>query len=73
MWKPPAVQTDARLWTAATYYSILSRIPPVLLYVYGAIALLGAATLLWSLGDGKAGNFMFDGGSIREFTGVASS
>lgn len=66
LWKSPPTQTDARLWTAATYYSILTRLPPVLLYVYGSVALLGAATLLWSLGDGRAGNFMFDGGSIRE-------
>ena len=40
--------------------------PPLLLYVYGAVAVLGATTLFWSLGDGRAGNFMFDGGSIRK-------
>lgn len=70
LWKSPPTQTDARLWAAAAYYSILSRVPPSLLYVYGSVALLGASTLFWSLGDGKAGNFMFDGGSIREFFGV---
>jgi hypothetical protein len=37
-----------------------------LLYVHGLVVLLGSTTLLWSLGDGRAGNFMFDGGSIRE-------
>ncbi|KAI0086614.1 ER membrane protein SH3-domain-containing protein [Irpex rosettiformis] len=68
MWKSPSTQTDARLWTAATYYSILTRMPPLLLYVYGSVALLGATTLLWSLGDGRAGNFMFDGGSILLYT-----
>ncbi|KAH8102932.1 ER membrane protein SH3-domain-containing protein [Cristinia sonorae] len=63
LWKSPATQTDLRLWTSATYYSILSRMPPVLLYIYGGVVVLGGATLLWSLGDGRAGNLMFDGGS----------
>ncbi|GBE82635.1 Shr3 amino acid permease chaperone [Sparassis latifolia] len=64
LWKTPETQTDASLWTAATYYSILSRMPPTLAYVYAAITVLGGATLLWSLRDGSAGNLMFDGGSI---------
>lgn len=67
LWKSPATQSDARLWTAASYYSILTRVPAELLYVYSGVAALGGATLLWSLGDGRAGNFMFDGGSICEY------
>ncbi|TCD65359.1 hypothetical protein EIP91_002757 [Steccherinum ochraceum] len=63
LWKSPATQTDLRLWTSATYYSILSRMPLELLYLYGGVVVLGGATLLWSLGDGRAGNLMFDGGS----------
>ncbi|KAI0928014.1 hypothetical protein AcV7_009292 [Taiwanofungus camphoratus] len=64
LWKSPETQTDTRLWTAATYYSILSRTPPSLAYVYTAVTFLGGATILWSLKDGRAGNLMFDGGSI---------
>ena len=66
LWKSPETQSDARLWTAASYYAILSRVPPGLLYVYSGVALLGGATLFWSLGDLRAGNLMFDGGSICE-------
>lgn len=63
LWKTPETQTDLRLWTSATYYSILSRMPTGLPYVYGAVTFIGATTLLWSLGDGRAGNLMFDGAS----------
>ena len=66
LWKSPSVQSDPRLWTAATYYSILTRMPPMLGYVYVAVAVLGGVTLLWSLGDLRAGNLMFDGGSVCE-------
>ncbi|OCH89110.1 hypothetical protein OBBRIDRAFT_696828, partial [Obba rivulosa] len=64
LWKSPPTQTDVRLWTSAAYYSILSRTPPALAYVYAAVALAGGVTIAWSLGDGRAGNLMFDGGSI---------
>ncbi|KAI1788502.1 Shr3 amino acid permease chaperone [Ganoderma leucocontextum] len=64
LWKSPETQTDSRLWTAATYYAILMHGPPQLAYVYGIVAVLGAGTILWSLRDGRAGNLMFDGGSI---------
>ncbi|KAI0350235.1 hypothetical protein OH77DRAFT_1431235 [Trametes cingulata] len=64
LWKSPEKQTDVRLWTAATYYAILMHGPPQLAYVYVGVALLGAITILWSLRDGRAGNLMFDGGSI---------
>ncbi|GJE98147.1 Shr3 amino acid permease chaperone [Phanerochaete sordida] len=71
LWKSPETQSDARLWTAATYYAILSRVPPALLYVYSGVALLGGATLFWSLGDLRAGNLMFDGGSILLYSSAA--
>ncbi|KAH9890655.1 Shr3 amino acid permease chaperone [Cubamyces lactineus] len=64
LWKSPETQTDVRLWTAATYYTVLMHGPPQLAYVYAGVALLGATTILWSLRDGRAGNLMFDGGSI---------
>ena len=67
LWKVPSVQSDLRLWTAATYYSILTRMPPALGYVYVAVTVTGGVTLLWSLGDLRAGNLMFDGGSVREY------
>ena len=66
LWKSPSSQSDPRLWTAATYYSILTRMPPTLGYVYAVVATLGGVTLLWSLGDLRAGNLMFDGGSVCE-------
>ena len=40
---------------------------PALAYVYVAVATLGGLTLLWSLTDLRAGNLMFDGGSVCEF------
>ena len=46
--------------------------PPQLAYVYAAVALLGATTILWSLRDGRAGNLMFDGGSICELSAYLS-
>ncbi|PCH38444.1 hypothetical protein WOLCODRAFT_23379 [Wolfiporia cocos MD-104 SS10] len=64
LWKSPETQTDQRLWAAAAYYTILTRMPPPLAYAYAAVALAGGATILWSLRDGRAGNLMFDGGSI---------
>ena len=39
---------------------------PELGYLYAAVTLTGAVTILWSLRDGRAGNLMFDGGSICE-------
>jgi hypothetical protein len=62
LWKSPV--TDEHLWTAATYYSILVKGPPEILYFLSAVVILGAITILWSLRDGEAGNIMFDGGSI---------
>ncbi|KAF9457180.1 Shr3 amino acid permease chaperone [Collybia nuda] len=65
LWKSPV--TDEHLWTAASYYSILAKGPPEILYFLTAIVLIGGITILWSLRDGEAGNIMFDGGSIFLF------
>lgn len=62
------MQTDARLWSAAAYYAVLARMPAWLAYMYAAVAGIGALTILWSLRDGRAGNLMFDGGSICAYT-----
>jgi hypothetical protein len=65
LWKSPA--TDQNLWIAATYYSIIANGSERIQYVVAAIVVLGATTILWSLRDGRAGNLMFDGGSIFLF------
>ncbi|KAJ3908581.1 hypothetical protein F5879DRAFT_316830 [Lentinula edodes] len=62
LWKSPT--NDQNLWTAATYYSIIANGPAQIQYAVAAVVLLGATTILWSLRDGRAGNLMFDGGSI---------
>ncbi|KZT67792.1 hypothetical protein DAEQUDRAFT_713051 [Daedalea quercina L-15889] len=64
LWKSPETQTDARLWAAAAYYAVLAHMPAWLAYTYAGVAGVGALTILWSLRDGRAGNIMFDGGSI---------
>jgi len=64
LWKSPV--TDEHLWTAASYYSILANGPSEILYFLAGVAILGGSTILWSLNDLRAGNIMFDGGSICE-------
>ncbi|KAG6911485.1 hypothetical protein DXG01_014559 [Tephrocybe rancida] len=65
LWKSPV--TDEHLWTAATYYSILAKSPPEALWFLASVVVTGCITILWSFGDGEAGNIMFDGGSICVF------
>lgn len=65
LWKSPV--TDEHLWIAASYYSILAKGPIEILYFLAAVVILGATTILWSLNDLRAGNIMFDGGSIFLF------
>ncbi|RXW24122.1 hypothetical protein EST38_g1737 [Candolleomyces aberdarensis] len=65
LWKSPV--TDEHLWTAASYYSILAKVPTAWLHFLRSLVLLGAVTILWSLNDLGAGNIMFDGGSIFLF------
>jgi hypothetical protein len=62
LWKSPV--TDEHLWTAALYYSILTKGPVQILYFLSAVVVLGGTTIFWSFRDGEAGNLMFDGGSI---------
>lgn len=62
LWKSPV--TDEHLWTAASYYSILTKASTAWLHFIRSVVLLGAITILWSLNDLRAGNIMFDGGSI---------
>lgn len=64
LWKSPI--TDEHLWIAASYYSILAKGPIEILYFLAAVVILGATTILWSLNDLRAGNIMFDSGSICE-------
>jgi hypothetical protein len=52
------------LWTAALYYSILTKGPVQIFYVLFGIIILGGTTIFWSFNDLEAGNLMFDGGSI---------
>lgn len=66
LWKSPV--TDEHLWTAALYYSSLAKATPLILYFLSAVVAIGAVTILWSFGDGQAGNLMFDGGSICAFS-----
>lgn len=65
LWKSPV--TDEHLWTAASYYSIIAKGPVEGLYFLAAVVVLGATTILWSLNDLRAGNIMFDGGSICQY------
>ncbi len=58
--------TDAHLWVAARYYHVITKGAPGVGYIIAAAATLGAVMILWSLGDGEAGNLMFDGASICE-------
>lgn len=70
LWKSPV--TDEHLWIAASYYSILSKQPWQSLVFLGAVVSVGATTILWSFNDLRAGNIMFDGGSICEHTHPSS-
>lgn len=56
--------TNEHIWISASYYSLFARSTSELGYALAAVVTLGAATILWSLGDGAAGNLMFDGASI---------
>jgi hypothetical protein len=70
LWKSPV--TDQNLWIAAAYYSIIARAPPQIFWALSAVVTLGGTTLLWSLNDFRAGNIMFDGGSIFLFGTVVA-
>ena len=42
----------------------------MILYLLAAVVGLGGATIIWSLNDLRAGNIMFDGGSICKFPSI---
>lgn len=42
--------------------------PTWLTRTFVGVVVLGGTTLLWSLGDGRAGNIMFDGASACEYS-----
>jgi hypothetical protein len=67
LWTAPL--TDAHLASAGAYYAVLAKMPVWLSRTFGAIVVAGGTTLLWSLGDGRAGNIMFDGASICAYLG----
>jgi hypothetical protein len=62
LWKSPT--STHNLYIASQYYSLLSKAPIEMAYAYLAIALLGGALITWSLFSLRAGNLMFDGGSL---------
>lgn len=62
LWKVPL--TDAHLFTAASYYALLSTMPPTMIWVLVAVVFSGSIALLMSFSDQRAGNVMFDGASI---------
>lgn len=64
LWTSPL--TDAHLWTAAAYYSLLSKMNVYMAAGTVAIVTLGFMGLVLSFQDGQAGNLMFDGASICE-------
>jgi hypothetical protein len=64
LWQSPV--TDERLYVASQYYVLLSQTRMEVIYVIGAITLIGALLIVSSLFDGGAGNLMFDGGSLCE-------
>ncbi|KAF9264826.1 hypothetical protein L218DRAFT_862153 [Marasmius fiardii PR-910] len=66
LWKSPT-NDDTNFWIAASYYTILTKFPQQLSYALAAIIVLGGTTIIWSFNDGRAGNLMFDGGSLFLF------
>ncbi|KAJ8078622.1 hypothetical protein PM082_012905 [Marasmius tenuissimus] len=66
LWKSPTAD-DTNFWIAASYYALLTKFPQRLCIALGCIIFLGGSTILWSFKDGRAGNLMFDGGSLFLF------
>lgn len=62
LWKSPL--TDAHLYTAAAYYSLLAKMNVGMAASAVAVVTIGAMALVLSVQDGEAGNLMFDGASI---------
>lgn len=66
LWRSPL--TDAHLWTAAAYYSLLSKMNVYMAAATVAIVTVGFMGLVLSFQDGQAENLMFDGASICEWS-----
>ncbi|KAK1232965.1 hypothetical protein PQX77_003879 [Marasmius sp. AFHP31] len=66
LWKSPTAD-DTNFWIAASYYALLTKFPQRLCIALACIIVLGGSTILWSFKDGRAGNLMFDGGSLFLF------
>ena len=62
LWQVPL--TDEHLQVAADYYAILSAMPMYMKLVFFVIGTVSAIALSLNLLDGRAGNIMFDGGSV---------
>jgi ER membrane protein SH3 len=65
LWKSPL--TDAHLYTAAAYYSLLAKMNVGMAAAAVAVVTIGFMGLLLSAQDGEAGNLMFDGASMCSF------
>lgn len=70
LWKSPL--TDARLYTAAAYYSLLSKMTFGMAGTVVAVVTIGFMGLLLSAQDGEAGNLMFDGASLFLYGSAAA-
>lgn len=66
LWKVPL--TEAHLFTAASYYALLSTMPPIMIWVLVAVVLSGTIALFMSFSDRRAENVMFDGASICPYS-----
>jgi hypothetical protein len=62
LWKSPL--TDAHLYTATAYYSLLAKMEVGMAAAAVGVVTLGFMGLMLSVQDGEAGNLMFDGASI---------
>jgi hypothetical protein len=62
LWKSPL--TDAHLYTAAAYYSLLAKMGFSMAAAAVAVVTIGFMGLTLSVQDGEAGNLMFDGASM---------
>jgi heme/copper-type cytochrome/quinol oxidase subunit 3 len=66
LWQSPL--TNEHLASAGGFYAVLAKMPTWLTRTFVGVVVLGGTTLLWSLGDGRAGNIMFDGASACEYS-----
>ncbi|KAG8786969.1 hypothetical protein FRC15_010289 [Serendipita sp. 397] len=70
LWRSPL--TDAHLYTAAAYYSLLAKMNVGMAATAVAVVTIGFMGLLLSAQDGEAGNLMFDGASLFLYCSAAA-